>query len=97
MRQPNNTHETNDHHPRNDRGRGGKGKTGEKRPPPEETEAAQLRARYMGPEMNQSTFSAKKKRQRTTEKKFNFEWDPDEDTSQAYEALYGQKAEPTFF
>ena len=51
----------------------------------------------MGPEINQSTFSAKKKRQRTTEKKFNFEWDPDEDTSQAYEALYGQKAEPTFF
>lgn len=48
-----------------------------------------LRSRYLGPEVNkESHFSAKKKRQRTTEKKFNFEWDADEDTSRADDPLY---------
>ncbi|RYP54325.1 hypothetical protein DL768_000899 [Monosporascus sp. mg162] len=93
----NGRNDRNDRHDRSDRGKAGKGKTGEKRPAPEDAEAALIRARYMGPEMNQSTFSAKKKRQRTTEKKFNFEWDPEEDTSQAFEAIYGNRAEPTFF
>ncbi|KAI1780080.1 DEAD-domain-containing protein [Hypoxylon cercidicola] len=79
------------------RGKGGKKGAGEKRAAPEETEAALIRARYMGPEMNQSTFSAKKKRRRTTEKKFNFEWDAEEDTSQDHNPIYAERAEPTFF
>ncbi|KAI1398538.1 DEAD-domain-containing protein [Hypoxylon fuscum] len=85
--------------PENGEARGKKGKkaAGEKRAAPEETEAALIRARYMGPEMNQSTFSAKKKRRRTTEKKFNFEWDAEEDTSQDHNPIYAERAEPTFF
>ncbi|KAH8726208.1 P-loop containing nucleoside triphosphate hydrolase protein [Phaeosphaeriaceae sp. PMI808] len=68
-----------------------------KRPPPEDTEAALIRQRYMGAEQNQSTFSAKKKRKRTTEKKFNFEWNEEEDTSYDYNPIYQQKAEAGFF
>ncbi|KAF1945491.1 pre-mRNA-splicing ATP-dependent RNA helicase-like protein prp28 [Clathrospora elynae] len=68
-----------------------------KRPPPEDTEAALTRQRYMGAEQNQSTFSAKKKRKRTTEKKFNFEWNEEEDTSYDYNPIYQQKAEASFF
>mgnify|MGYP003624106015 CR=1 FL=1 len=68
-----------------------------KRPPPEDTEAALIRTRYMGAEQNQSTFSAKKKRKRTTEKKFNFEWNEEEDTSYDYNPIYQQKAEAGFF
>jgi ATP-dependent RNA helicase DDX23/PRP28 len=68
-----------------------------KRPPPEDTEAALIRQRYMGAEQNQSTFSAKKKRKRTTEKKFNFEWNEEEDTSYDYNPIYQQKAEASFF
>jgi ATP-dependent RNA helicase DDX23/PRP28 len=64
------------------------GATGGKRAPPEELDAALIRQRYMGPEMNQSTFSAKKKRRRTTEQKFNFDWDPEEDTSREHDPLY---------
>ncbi len=60
----------------------------------EEAELELIRTRYLGPDVNQSTFSAKKKRQRTTEKKFNFDWDATEDTTGAnYEDLAG----PTFF
>ncbi|KAI1470198.1 DEAD-domain-containing protein [Daldinia caldariorum] len=77
--------------------RGKKAVAGEKRAAPEEAEAALIRARYMGPEMNQSTFSAKKKRRRTTEKKFNFEWDAEEDTTQDHNPIYAERAEPTFF
>jgi ATP-dependent RNA helicase DDX23/PRP28 len=68
-----------------------------KRPPPEDAEAAMIRQRYMGAEQNQSTFSAKKKRKRTTEKKFNFEWNEEEDTSYDYNPIYQQKAEAGFF
>ena len=68
-----------------------------KRPPPEDAEAAMIRNRYMGAEQNQSTFSAKKKRKRTTEKKFNFEWNEEEDTSYDYNPIYQQKAEANFF
>lgn len=68
-----------------------------KRPPPEDAEAAMIRQRYMGAEQNQSTFSAKKKRKRTTEKKFNFEWNEEEDTSYDYNPIYQQKAEANFF
>lgn len=83
-----------------DRGRGGKAggkdgkkgeqqqKTGDKRSA-QDIEASLLRSRYLGPEVNQqSNFSAKKKRMRTTEKKFNFEWDADEDTSRKDDPLY---------
>ncbi|ORY12080.1 P-loop containing nucleoside triphosphate hydrolase protein [Clohesyomyces aquaticus] len=68
-----------------------------KRNAPEETEAALIRQRYMGAEQNQSTFSAKKKRRRTTEKKFNFEWNNEEDTSLDYNPIYTQRAEANFF
>ncbi|EOO02492.1 putative pre-mrna-splicing atp-dependent rna helicase prp28 protein [Phaeoacremonium minimum UCRPA7] len=57
----------------------------------EQDETSLIRARYMGPEMNQSTFSAKKKRKRTTEKKFNFEWDAEEDTSQDQNPIYAEQ------
>ncbi|KAF3061454.1 Pre-mRNA-splicing ATP-dependent RNA helicase prp28 [Daldinia childiae] len=91
--------DTNDNENGDARGKskGKKGLAGEKRAAPEETEAASIRARYMGPEMNQSTFSAKKKRRRTTEKKFNFEWDAEEDTTQDHNPIYSERAEPTFF
>lgn len=55
------------------------------------------RTRYMGAEANTSTFSAKKKRKRTTEKKFNFEWNTEEDTSPDYNPLYNSRSESTFF
>ncbi|KAL8419851.1 hypothetical protein RB594_002852 [Gaeumannomyces avenae] len=47
----------------------------------EELEQERIRLKYMGPEVNQSTFSASKKRKRATAKKFKFDWDSDEDTS----------------
>lgn len=77
----------------------GKGSlAGEKRPANgESTEAALTRVRYMGAETNQSTFSANKKRRRTTEKKFNFEWNAEEDTSPDYNPIYAQRAEVNFF
>ena len=56
-----------------------------------------IKQRYMGAEINQSTFSAKKKRRRTTEKKFNFEWNDEEDTSPDYNPIYAQRAEANFF
>ena len=70
---------------------------GEKRPAIEEAQAALIRQRYMGAEQNQSTFSAKKKRRRTTEKKFNFEWNTEEDTSPDYNPLYQARAEANFY
>lgn len=55
----------------------------------EDIEAALLRERYLGPEVNQhSKFSAKKKRMRTTERKFNFGWDDEEDTSRYDDPQY---------
>lgn len=75
-------------------------KSGDKRPgkrASEDTEAALIRQRYMGAEQNQSTFSAKKKRRRTTEKKFNFEWNEEEDTSIDYNPIYQERAEATLF
>ncbi|KAF1971393.1 DEAD-domain-containing protein [Bimuria novae-zelandiae CBS 107.79] len=68
-----------------------------KRPAAEDAEAQMIRQRYMGAEQNQSTFSAKKKRRRTTEKKFNFEWNDEEDTSPDYNPIYAQRAEANFF
>ncbi|MCJ1471821.1 mRNA splicing protein prp28 [Lambiella insularis] len=69
----------------------------EKRPATEEAQVALIRQRYMGAEQNQSTFSAKKKRRRTTEKKFNFEWNTEEDTSPDYNPLYQARAEANFY
>ncbi|KAK2601739.1 mRNA splicing protein prp28 [Conoideocrella luteorostrata] len=55
----------------------------------EDIEATLLRSRYLGPQVNeQSGFSAKKKRMRTTEKKFNFEWDLEDDTSRDNDPIY---------
>ena len=62
-----------------------------------DVEAEMRRQRYMGPDTNTSTFSAKKKRKRTTEKKFNFEWDAEEDTSPDYNPLYQSRAEGLAF
>ncbi|KAI1005598.1 Pre-mRNA-splicing ATP-dependent RNA helicase [Podosphaera aphanis] len=71
---------------------------GEKRPANgDDTQAALIRTRYMGAETNQSTFSAKKKRRRTTEKKFNFEWNAEEDTSPDYNPIYSTRAEAGFY
>ncbi|KAL7927712.1 pre-mRNA-splicing ATP-dependent RNA helicase PRP28 [Trichoderma austrokoningii] len=58
-----------------------------------EIEDSLLRSRYLGPEVNKrSSFSAKKKRLRTTEKKFNFEWDVEEDTSRDNDPLYASQS-----
>ncbi|PNS18984.1 hypothetical protein CAC42_6079 [Sphaceloma murrayae] len=64
---------------------------------PEVTEQALIRQRYMGPEAKESKFSALKKRKRTTEKKFNFEWDAEEDTTKSANALYQSRQEASFF
>ncbi|KAF1995156.1 DEAD-domain-containing protein [Amniculicola lignicola CBS 123094] len=53
-----------------------------------EMQATEQRRRYMGVEGNQSTFSAKKKRKRTTDKKFNFDWNEEDDTTVLDDPLY---------
>ena len=63
----------------------------------EEIQQVMLRQRYMGADQTQSNFSAKKKRKRTTEKKFNFEWNAEEDTTPDYNPLYQARAEANFF
>ncbi|KAI9854570.1 MAG: mRNA splicing protein prp28 [Vezdaea acicularis] len=68
-----------------------------KRPAGDITEAEIIRQRYMGADQNQSTFSAKKKRRRTTEKKFNFEWNTEEDTSPDYNPLYQERQRASLF
>ena len=50
----------------------------------------------MGAEQT-SSFSAKKKRKRTTDRKFNFEWNVEEDTSGDYNPLYQHRHEANFF
>jgi len=69
---------------------------GEKRSAEEEEAQVLIRQRYMGVDPT-SSFSAKKKRRRTTERKFNFEWSADEDTSADYNPLYQNRAEVNFF
>lgn len=69
---------------------------GEKRSAEEEEAQALIRQRYMGADQT-SNFSAKKKRRRTTERKFNFEWSAEEDTSGDYNPLYQNRAEANFF
>ncbi|KAJ5430017.1 Helicase C-terminal [Penicillium cf. griseofulvum] len=66
----------------------------------EEDEAAALatltKHRYMGADQT-SNFSAKKKRKRTADRKFNFEWNTEEDTSGDYNPLYQHRHEANFF
>lgn len=59
-------------------------------------EAALVKERYMGADQT-SNFSAKKKRKRTTDRKFNFEWNAEEDTSGDYNPLYQHRHEANFF
>ncbi|KAL4913221.1 hypothetical protein BDW62DRAFT_214396 [Aspergillus aurantiobrunneus] len=59
-------------------------------------EAALVKQRYMGADQT-SNFSAKKKRKRTTDRKFNFEWNAEEDTSGDYNPLYQNRHEANFF
>jgi len=63
----------------------------------EKTQAGLIRQRYMGADHNVSTFSAHKKRRRTTERKFNFEWNAEEDTTPDYNPIYSNRAEVSFF
>ncbi|KAJ5681934.1 Pre-mRNA-splicing ATP-dependent RNA helicase prp28 [Penicillium maclennaniae] len=77
----------------------GKGSKTDKRPAEEdetEAQAALVKQRYMGVEQR-STFSAKNKRKRTTDRKFNFEWNTEEDTSLDYNPLYQHRHEANFF
>ena len=69
----------------------------EKKLSPQEAEAALIRQRYMGADQNTSNFSAKKKRRRTTEKKFNFSWNAEEDTSNDYNPLYQARVQANFY
>ena len=57
----------------------------------EMNDEAERRARYMGPPVNQSTFSAKKKRRNNTANKFNFDWDANDDTSRPDDPIYAEQ------
>ncbi|PWY93462.1 dead box ATP-dependent rna helicase [Aspergillus sclerotioniger CBS 115572] len=59
-------------------------------------QAALVKQRYMGADQT-SNFSAKKKRKRTTDRKFNFEWNAEEDTSGDYNPLYQSRHEANFY
>jgi ATP-dependent RNA helicase DDX23/PRP28 len=59
-------------------------------------QAALIKNRYMGADQT-SNFSAKKKRKRTADRKFNFEWNTEEDTSGDYNPLYQHRHEANFF
>ncbi|KAE8163655.1 Pre-mRNA-splicing ATP-dependent RNA helicase prp28 [Aspergillus tamarii] len=75
------------------------GSKGDRRPVNDDEVAAQValvKQRYMGADQT-STFSAKKKRKRTTDRKFNFEWNAEEDTSGDYNPLYQNRHEANFF
>lgn len=74
-------------------GKGGQLKNGSEA----DVEAQMIKQRYMGADTNTSTFSAQKKRKRTTEKKFNFEWNTEEDTSIDYNPIYNTRTEANFF
>ncbi|KAK8056342.1 hypothetical protein PG993_001569 [Apiospora rasikravindrae] len=75
----------------NNKGQGSN--AGQKRVAPEDVDADMIRARYMGPELNQSTFSAQKKRKRTGGQKFNFGWNDEEDTSQDWNPVYSKRVD----
>ena len=67
-----------------------------KAPTEEEAVAEYVKQRYLGSQPA-STFSASKKRKRTTDKKFNFDWSTEEDTSQDYNPLYQNRLDPSAF
>ncbi|KAL9050121.1 MAG: hypothetical protein Q9162_006827 [Coniocarpon cinnabarinum] len=71
-------------------------KTAAPRQTEEEAIADYVKQRYYGV-TPASTFSASKKRKRTTDKKFNFDWSPEEDTSQDYNPLYQNRIDPYAF
>src|ERR1700761_9346183 len=48
----------------------------------------------MGPRLNQSKFSAKKKQRRANGKQCNFDWDPEEDTSRPQDPNRKEEAPP---
>ena len=56
-----------------------------------------FKQRYMGVDPNVSKFSANKKRKRTTENKFNFGHNLDEDTTPDYDPIYNKRIEANFF
>lgn len=60
----------------------------------EAEEEAARREKYMGPGPAKSTFSAKNKRRRTSRNKFNFDWDPEDDTSRDPPDTWGFRAGP---
>ena len=62
----------------------------------EEAVSEYVKQRYLGAQPA-STFSASKKRKRTTDKKFNFDWSAEEDTSQDYNPLYQNRMDPSFY
>ena len=69
-----------------------------KRPAEDQVDKAQaeyIKQRYMGPDQNVSTFSALKKRKRTTEKKFNFGWNDEEDTSRDSSTIHNSQPAST--
>lgn len=55
-----------------------------------------VKQRYLGLQQT-STFSASKKRKRTTDKKFSFDWSSNDDTSVDYNPLYQTRAEANFY
>lgn len=71
-------------------------RTNPTQPTPEDAEAALIRRRYMGVDPDGNT-SNKKKRRKTAERKFTFEWGAEEDTSPDYNPLYANRAEAHFF
>ncbi|KAK1835588.1 P-loop containing nucleoside triphosphate hydrolase protein [Podospora conica] len=79
---------------RQDRKRGRPADENTRKDKMEKNDEAELRARYMGPLVNQSTFSANKKRRRTAANKFNFDWDADDDTSRPFDPIYAERVEP---
>ncbi|KAH8884502.1 Pre-mRNA-splicing ATP-dependent RNA helicase prp-28 [Thozetella sp. PMI_491] len=81
---------------KNDGGNNKNEDAGQRRAKMEANDEAERRARYMGPLVNQSTFSAKKKRRRTAANKFNFDWDPNDDTSRPDDPIYADKPPPSY-
>ncbi|EGX50323.1 hypothetical protein AOL_s00076g87 [Orbilia oligospora ATCC 24927] len=67
-----------------------------KRDAEEDAEAKVIRLRYMGADLDSNSLN-KKKRRKTSERKFTFEWGAEEDTSQDYNPIYANRSEAKFF
>ncbi|KAF3934060.1 hypothetical protein ABW19_dt0204542 [Dactylella cylindrospora] len=70
--------------------------TDRKREAEEDAEAKAIRLRYMGADLDSNSLN-KKKRRKTSERKFTFEWGAEEDTSQDYNPIYANRSEAKFF